>query len=131
MSAPGTSKFQNLVLTGNPTWDASIRYGLVALCAGLTGAITGFLNAHGFHDPNLTIYVGMGVTTILTSAALALWGIIRTSKNEAIVQLREAIALQAGINAAEAPTPTPAITSVAQAQQVIADHAPTDVIQVK
>jgi hypothetical protein len=124
MSNPGASKLQTLVLTGNPTVDSVIRYGLVALCAGLTGAITGWLNAHGFHDPNLTVYVGMGVASVLGGGALALWGIVRTSKNEAIVKLREAIAVQAGINAAESSGPTPTITTVKDAQTVIAEHAP-------
>lgn len=124
MSAPGASKLQTLVLTGNPTVDAVIRYGLVALCAGLTGAITGWLNAHGFNDHNLTVYVGMAVASILGGGALALWGIIRSSKNEALVRLREAIAVQAGINAAESDIPTPTIKTVGDAQQVIAAHAP-------
>lgn len=124
MSNPGASKLDTLIVTGNPTVDTVIRYGLVAAFMFLTGAITGWLNAHGFHDPNLTVYVGMAVATVLSTIALSLWGIIRTSKDEAIVRLREAIAVQAGINVAESPSvATPSQVTVPQAQQIIADHA--------
>lgn len=121
MSSPA-SKLQLLVITGNPTVDAAIRYALVAVCAGLTGVIVGWLNHQGFHDPNLTIYVGSGVACIMSGGALALWGIVRTSKNEAIVRLREAIAVQAGINVERNADPTPTIT-VANAQAIIANNA--------
>lgn len=124
MSNPGLSKLQNLSLTGNPTVDAVIRYGLVGLCTGISGAILGWLNSHGFHDPNLTIYVPMGVATALIAIAMTAWGIVRTSKNELLIQLREAIAVKAGIAAAEAPAPTPQIASVSDAKAVIAEHAP-------
>ena len=124
MSNPGTSKLQLLTITGNPTWDATIRYGLMALAGVLTGAITGWLNREGFHDPNLTIYVGTAVLSVLVAITVAAWGIIRTSKNEAITKLREAIAVQAGINVAEAPqVPTPVAVSVPEAQKIIAEHA--------
>ena len=124
MSNPGT-KFQALVITGNPTVDSVIRYGLVAAFMFLTGAITGWLNSHGFNDPNLTLYVGTGVGAVLSAIALSVWGIIKTSKNETVAKLREAIAVQAGIAAAESPAPTPTIVTVADAQKVIADHAST------
>lgn len=124
MSNPGASKLQTLVITGNPTVDAVIRYGLVAAFMGITGAILGWLNAHGFHDPNLPMYVSLGTATALSTIALSVWGIVRTSKNEAIVKLREAIAVQAGINIAESPlVTTPAQVSVPQAQRIIAEHA--------
>lgn len=124
MSNPGASKLQLLTITGNPTVDSVIRYGLVALCGILTGVITTWLNAHGFHDPNLYLMVSGAVASILGGIAFALWGIIKTSKNEAIIRLREAIAVQAGINVAEAPSvPTPATVTVAQAQTIIAEHA--------
>lgn len=123
MSNPGLSKLQALSITGNPTVDAVIRYGLVAAFMGITGAILGWLNAHGFKDPNLTVYVPMGVASVLSAVVLTVWGVIRTSKNEAITRLREAIAVQSGINAAESPAPTPQVT-VANAQQIIAENAP-------
>lgn len=124
MSNPGASKLQLLVITGNPTVDAVIRYALVAACAAATGVITTWLNAHGFHDPNLSLMVGGAVASVLGGLAFALWGIIKTSKNEAITKLREAIAVQAGINVAENPVvTTPAQVSVPEAQKIIAEHA--------
>lgn len=124
MSNPGASKLQLLTITGNPTVDAALRYGSVALCGLLTGVITGWLNAHGFHDPNLTYYVGTGVAAVLGGGLMTVWGLVKTSKNEKITQLREAIAVQAGINVAENPAAlTPAQVSIPLAQQIIADHA--------
>lgn len=124
MSNPGASKIQLLVITGNPTVDAVIRYVLVAACAAATGVITTWLNAHGFHDPNLSLMVGGAVASILAGLSFAIWGIVRTSKNEAIVKLREAIAVQAGINVAESPAViTPTQVSVPEAQKIIAEHA--------
>lgn len=124
MSNPGASKLAMLTVTGNPTIDAALRYGLIAIAGVLTGVITGWLNAHGFKDPNLAVYVGGAVTSVLGGAALAAWGIVRTSKNEQIAKLREAIAVQAGINVAENPAvATPAQVSVPEAQKIIAEHA--------
>lgn len=122
MSNPGVSKLQSLSITGNPTVDAGIRYALVIACTAITGAIIGWLNAHGFHDTNLVIYVPMAVGTVLAAGAAAIWGMVKASKNEAITQLREAVAVQAGIAAAEAPQPTPQVVTVADAQKVIAEH---------
>lgn len=121
---PGVSKLLTMSITGNPTADTVIRYGMVGLCGWATGAITGFLNARGFTDPNLFYYVGMALATIIGGVATAAWGIIRTSKNEYIIRLREAIAVQAGINVAVEPTiETPAVVTVKQAQTIIAEHA--------
>lgn len=124
MSNPGTSKLATLSITGNPTVDAALRYGAVALCGLATGAITGFLNAHGFTDPNLVYYVGTGVAAVLGGLLAAAWGVVKASKNEWITRLREAIAVQAGINVAEnAAVLTPAQVSVPLAQAIIAEHA--------
>ena len=131
MSNPGASKLQLLVITGNPTIDAVLRYALVAACAAGTGVITTWLNAHGFNDPNLSLMVGGAVASTLGGLVLALWGIVKASKNEGITKLREAIAVQAGINAAVADTPTPEITTVKDAQKVIAEHAPAATPAVK
>lgn len=126
MSNPGASKLQLMTITGNPTVDAAIRYALVAACAGLTGVITGWLNHQGFHDPNLIYYVSSGVAAALGGAVMAFWGLIKASKNEQITQLREAIAVNAGINIAENQavlTPTPATVTIPEAQRIIAEHA--------
>lgn len=130
-SQPGVSKLLTMSITGNQTLDTVIRYVMVAFCGWATGAITGFLNAHGFNDPNLVYYVGMGLATVVGGIATAAWGAIRTSKNEVIVKLREAIAVQAGINVAEnQQVLTPAVVSVPEAQKIIAEHA-TSVIAEK
>lgn len=121
---PGVSKLLTLSITGNPTVDTVIRYGMVGLCGWATGAITGWLNARGFHDPNLFYYVGMGLATVIGGIATAVWGAIRTSKSETIIKLREAIAVQAGINVAVAPAvPTPEVVTVKEAQAIIKEHA--------
>lgn len=120
---PGVSKLATISITGNPTWDTALRYGLIALAGVLTGAVTGWLNARGFHDPNLTIYVGTGVSTLLGGLAVAAWGLFRSSNNEAVVRFREAIAVQAGINVAESlDHATPNQVSVPLAQKIIAEH---------
>lgn len=131
MSNPGVSKLKSLSITGNDTVDAFIRYGLVVAFTFLTGTIMGWLNAHGFNDPNLTVYVPAAVAGFLGTVAVAAWGIIKASRNSFIIQLREAIGVQAGIKAAEAPQPTPCIVTVADAQKVIADHAPETIPPVK
>lgn len=124
MSNPGASKLDLLTVTGNPKVDAIIRYVLVAACAAATGVITTWLNAHGFNDPNLSLMVAGAITSTAGVVAIALWGIIKASKNEAIVQLREAIAMQAGLNVAAHPeTQTPVKVTVEEAQTLIAQHA--------
>lgn len=124
MSNPGASRLQLLTITGNPTIDAAIRYGLVAACGIISGSILGWLNAHGFKDPNLVYYVPGAVASVLGGVAMAIWGLIKTSKNEQIAKLREAIAVQAGINIAESPVvATPSQVSVPEAQKIIAEHA--------
>jgi len=121
------SKIQGLIITGNPVVDAYIRNGLLLALPFLTGAIVGWLNSHGFNDPNLTLYVGGAVAAGLSAIALAVWGIIAHSKSEAAARLRELVAVQSGIAAAESPVPTPTVATVADAQKVITDHAPVKV----
>lgn len=129
MSNPGASKLATMSITGNPTVDTVLRYGMVALCGIATGAITGWLNREGFRDPELVYYVGTGVATVLGGLAVGAWGAIRTSKNEAVIRFREAIAVQAGINVAENPqVTTPSQISVPEAQKIIAEHATPEAI---
>lgn len=119
-----TNKLATMSITGNQTVDTVIRYGLVAAAGLATGAITGWLNREGFHDPNLVYYVGSAVAAVLGGFAMAIWGAIRTSKNEYVIKFREAIAVQAGINVAESPlVVTPSQVSVPEAQKIIAEHA--------
>ena len=127
MSAAGqqvTNKLATMSITGNATVDTVIRYGLVGACGIISGAIIGWLNRAGFKDPNLVYYVPAGVATALGGIAVAIWGAIRTSKNEYIIKIREALAVQAGINVAENPqVTTPSQVTVPEAQKIIAEHA--------
>lgn len=127
MSAPGKilNPFATLVITGNPGLDAKIRYAMFGAFCGIVGSVGGWLNAKGFHDPLIyTVYLPTAVAAALSAGVLAAWGIIRASRWEAIVQLREALGVQAGINIALSPEPTPVLVTIAEAQRVIADHAP-------
>lgn len=134
MSNPGKSlnPLTTLVVTGNPKVDAIIRYALVAACGAMTGVIMTWLNAHGFNDPNLNLMISGAVASVIGGAVLALWGVIRASKIEAIVQFREAIGVQAGMNLAaagqmevteQAGAVVPVPVTVQSAQQIIAQHA--------
>jgi hypothetical protein len=124
MSNPGKNFFAMLSITGNPTVDAALRYALFGLGTFISGAIIGWLNSKGFSGPDLYAYVPMGVLAGLFSLAIMLWGLVKTSKIEALVKLREAIAVKAGIAAERHEDPTPAVKTVTDAQQVIADYAP-------
>lgn len=131
MSNPGNKGalatfLASIAITGNPTVDAGIRYALFGIGTGIAGAILGWLNARGFNSPDLYAYVPMGVIAALFALATMVWGLIKTSKNELLIQLREAIAVKAGIAAAEHDNPTPTVDTVADAKQVIADHAPSE-----
>lgn len=119
-----TTFFAAMQITGNPTVDAGIRYGLFGAGTFISGIILGWLNSKGFSGPDLYAYVPMGVLAALFALATMVWGLIKTSKNELLVQLREAIAVKAGIAAAEHDQPTPDVATVKDAQKVIAEHAP-------
>lgn len=96
MSNPGAlNPFASLVVTGNPTVDSVIRYGLVAILAALSGIIGGWLNAHGFHDPNINLLVSGALISILSAGALALWGILRTKNIAKITDTDKLIAMNA------------------------------------
>lgn len=137
MSNPGSKGsaiaafFASMSITGNPTVDTAIRYCLFGASATITGAILGWLNARGFSSPDLYAYVPMGVLAVLFGLATMIWGVIKTSKNELLIQLREAIAVKAGIAAAENDEPTPEVNTVSDAKKVIATHAPAVPPEVK
>lgn len=96
MSGPGApNPFSALVITGNATVDAVIRYGLVAILAALTGIIGGWLNAHGFHDPNLNLLISGALISTLSGGVLALWGILRTHNIAAITDADKLVAMNA------------------------------------
>lgn len=111
-----------LVVTGNPKVDAIIRYALVAACAAITSHIVKWMSDHGWNvDP---LVVGAAVASALVTIVFAAWGVIKASKNEAIMRLREALAVQAGINVAQSTDLTPEKVNLKTAQEVIAEYAP-------
>lgn len=124
MTTASKAFLASLAITGNPTVDAALRYFLFGVGTFFSGAIIGWLNSKGFSGPDLYAYVPMGVLAALFSLAIMLWGLVKTSKIEALVMLREAIAVKAGIAAAESAAPTPEVDTVKDAQKVIAEHAP-------
>lgn len=135
MSSPGaksafTAFLATLAITGNPTVDAAIRYALFGAATFFSGIIIGWLNSKGCAGPDLYAYVPMAVLAALFALATMVWGLVKTSKIELLVQLREAIAVKAGIAAAEHDDPTPTVETVKDAQQVIAAHA-DDIVVVK
>lgn len=64
-------------ITGSPQLDTAIRYGLITGSTFVTGIIVGWLNAHHFVDPNLTVIVGGAVLTVMTAAATMFWGFLQ------------------------------------------------------
>lgn len=63
---------KNLSITGNPLIDSLIIRGVMLLAAALGAAAVEWLQAHGFHDPNLTkIVTGAIASAILVVVLLA------------------------------------------------------------
>jgi hypothetical protein len=92
--------FASLVITGNATVDAAIRYGLFGVLTALTGIIGGWLNAHGFQDPNINLLVTGALVSILSAGAVALWGILRTKDIDKIKEAEKLVAMNATLNLA-------------------------------
>lgn len=68
-------------ITGNPVADTVIA-GMISGAGGLVaGATVGWLNAHGFNDPNLYTYVFTGVTGMLASVAIIIWRALISRQN--------------------------------------------------
>lgn len=74
-------------ITGNPFLDTAIRIGLTSASAAITAVILTWLNAHGFHDPNLGLEVGGAVLATMIGAATVIWSFLQTKMNQlAVVQ---------------------------------------------
>lgn len=87
-NAPKTANVPSI--TGNPVADTVIA-GMISGSGGLvTGATVGWLNAHGFNDPNLYTYIFTGVTGTLASVAIIIWRAL-ISKQNVIKQADEVI----------------------------------------
>ena len=103
MSAPGSPLPS---ITGNQSIDRLIRSGLLAVAAGATGVIVTWLNAHGFHDPNLSLMISGAIVSTLTGAAIVAWGWINGKNTEAAAKQALVDGVSAGIAHAESPIPT-------------------------
>lgn len=123
-------------ITGNPGLDSLIRSALIAAAAALTGVMLGWLNAHGFNDPNLNLLLSGAVLTVLTTAAVTLWGYLKGTQVGRAVADAHVAGVTAGANLAlsgNAVTTTDPSTgatvvapfTVASAKETIADYAAT------
>ena len=84
-------------ITGNPGIDSLIRSALIAAAAALTGVMLTWLNAHGFNDPNLNLLLSGAVLTVLTTAAVALWGYLKGTQIGRVVSDAHLVGVQAGV----------------------------------
>lgn len=111
-------------ITGNQGWDRLIRSVILAASAGSTGVIVTWLNAHGFHDPNLSLMVSGAVFAILTTVAITVWGWINGKNTEAAAKQALVDGVSAGIAHAETPGPTipPTAVSPEVAKAIVAQY---------
>ena len=72
-------------VTGNPAADTIIRNGIIGLSGMAAGVIVTWLNAHGFHDPNLTLMVSGGFAAVLSMLAATVWGWMATHWSQAAI----------------------------------------------
>lgn len=128
MSNPGTSGMQLLPsITGNQAIDRLIRSGLLAVAAAVTGVIVTWLNAHGFHDPNLSLMISGAIVSILSGIAVTAWGYINGKHSEAAAKAAVVTGVQAGIaHAEDASVQTVPIAAVSPevAKAIVAEYAP-------
>ena len=96
MSNPGTPILPSI--TGNQAADRLIRSAILAIAAAATGVIMTWLNAHGFHDPNLSLMISGAIVSVLGAAAVMIWGYINGARTEAAAKQAVAIGVQSGIN---------------------------------
>lgn len=129
MSENGKLPTQNILpsITGNAGLDGVIRTGIVGASGILTGVVVGWLNAHGFKDPNLYMLVSGTVFSLLTAGAMMVWGYISHGKAEKTAQQALVAGVQAGAAFAQdesIPTPPAASISPTEAKTIVAAYAP-------
>ena len=116
MSNPGnTNPFSTLVITGNPTIDALLRYALAALLTGAVGVIGGYLKREGFSDPHLLLLVSGALVTVIGAVVIWVWGVLSNAaqKVEAmnatlnLVAARKAIDTKGNVISTIMPNSTP------------------------
>lgn len=72
-------------ITGNPMLDTILAGSITGAGGLITGIAVGWLNAHGFNDPNLGTYIGSAVTGTLVSIAVIIWRLMGDKKTEVAV----------------------------------------------
>lgn len=71
--------------TGSTGMDSITRSVIIGVSGAITGIIVGWLNAHGFNDPNLTVLVSGAIFATLAGVAGAAWGYIQQKRVKASV----------------------------------------------
>lgn len=122
MSSPGNQIVPSI--TGNQAYDRLIRSAALTVAAGATGVIVTWLNAHGFHDPNLSLMVSGAIVTTLTAVAVTAWGWVNGKNTEAAAKQVLVDGVSAGIAHAESPGPTipPPAVSPEVAKTIVAEY---------
>lgn len=105
--------------TGSPGMDSLVRSGLIAASIGATGLIVGFLNAHGFRDPNLPVYVGGAVLGVFGGIFGAAWGWLQQKKAKTVIAQH---IVQAAVSGTAPPA---AIAEVKKVAPALAEEAET------
>lgn len=108
-------------VTGNPAADTIIRNAIIGLSGGAAGVIVGWLNAHGFNDPNLTLMVSGAIAATLSFVAATAWGWYATHLSQAAIVNNTVHAALTG----EVPASVMSKATVAQAQAVEASPTAT------
>lgn len=127
MSDPGTASSLLPSFTGNQAVDRLIRSALLSIAAGITGVIVTWLNAHGFHDPNLSLMISGAIVSILSAFAIVAWGWVNGRNSETAVRAALVTGVQVGIAHADdmtVQTTPPAAVSSKVAEALVAEYAP-------
>lgn len=110
-------------ITGNPLFDTLIRSAVIGASGYLAGIITGWLNAHGFYDPNLGAMVGAAIFSTLVALAAAAWGFVNAQITRKRLVATTAVAAATGkvpdsVMAITKPADEPAVTAALNRAQI-------------
>lgn len=83
--------------TGSAGMDSITRSIIIGISGAVTGIIIGFLNAHGFNDPNYTVMVGGAVFSAMAAIAGGVWGWYAQHRAKASVVRQVITAADTGI----------------------------------
>ncbi len=114
-------------ITGYPGIDSLVRTALVAASAAAAGIIVGWLNAHGFNDPNLSLMLSGVIFGVLTTLAVAFWGWFKGTQVGKAIDDAHLVGVQSGVAAQQssAVIATPVDLTHTDAQEIIKTFAPT------